>query len=94
LTDSLCTKAKRKDGSKKLAKVVSTKLSIEEDILLQQVTTVAYGDGTIKEPTKSELVRFLVTLVLYSIRQEQEKLYLLAQRSDIINAIFSNTIIY
>jgi hypothetical protein len=82
LADSLSTKAKRKDGSKKLTKVVSTKLSIEDDILLQQVTTVAYGDGTIKEPTKSELVRFLVTLVLYGIRQEQEKLYLLAQRSD------------
>jgi hypothetical protein len=65
------------DNKKKLTRVVSTKLSIEDDILLQQVTTVAYGNGTIKEPTKSELVRFLVTLVLYSIRKEQGKLYLL-----------------
>jgi hypothetical protein len=38
--------------------------------------TVAYRDGTIKEPTKSELVRFLVTHILSSIRQEQEKLSL------------------
>ena len=70
------------DNKKKLTRVVSIKLSIEDDIFLQQVTTVAYRDGTIKEPTKSELVRFLVTLVLYSIRKEQEKLYLLAQKSD------------
>ena len=70
------------NGNKKLTRVVSTKLSIEDDILLQQVTNVAYGDGTINEPTKSELVRFLVTLVLYNIRNEQEKLYLLAPKSD------------
>ena len=63
----------------KLTKVVSTKLSIEDDVLLQQVTTVAYEDGTIKEPTKSELVRFLVTRVLRSVRHEQGKLYVLAQ---------------
>ena len=69
------------NGNKKLTRVVSTKLSIEDDILLQQVTNVAYGDGTINEPTKSELVRFLVTLVLYNIRNEQEKLYLLAPKS-------------
>jgi hypothetical protein len=70
------------NGNKKLTRVVSTKLSIEDDILLQQVTNVAYGYGTINEPTKSELVRFLVTLVLYNIRNEQEKLYLLAPKSD------------
>jgi hypothetical protein len=70
------------DNKKKLTRVVSTKLSIEDDILLQQVTTVAYGNGTIKEPTKSELVRFLVTLVLYSIRKEQGKLYFIAQKSE------------
>jgi hypothetical protein len=75
------TVASNNNNKKKLTRVVSTKLSID-DILLQQVTTVAYRDGTIKEPTKSELVRFLVTLVLYSIRQKQEKLSLLAQKSE------------
>jgi hypothetical protein len=69
------------NDNKKLTRVVSTKLSIEDDNFLQQITTVAYRDGTIKEPTKSELVRFLVTLVLSSIRHEQEKLSLLAQKS-------------
>ena len=74
------------DNKKKLTRVVSTKLSIEDDIFLQQVTTVAYRDGTIKEPTKSELV----TLVLYSIRKEQEKLYLLAQKSDEVRISLSS----
>ena len=47
---------KMNEYDKKLTRVVSTKLSIEDDIFLQQLTTVAYKDGTIKEPTKSELV--------------------------------------
>jgi hypothetical protein len=67
------------DSKKKLTKVVSTKLSIEDDNYLQQVTTVAYRNGEIREPTKSELVRFLITLALSSIRKEQERLSLLAQ---------------
>ena len=33
---------------------MSTKLSIEDDILLQQVTNNAYQTGVIKEPSKSE----------------------------------------
>jgi hypothetical protein len=66
------------DKKKKLTKVLSTKLSIEDDNYLQQVTTVAYRNGDIKEPTKSEFVRFLVTLVLSSIRKGQERLSLLA----------------
>ena len=67
------------DKKKKLTRVLSTKLSIEDDILLQQVTTVAYRNGDIKEPTKSELVRFLVTLLLSGIRKEQERLSLVGQ---------------
>jgi hypothetical protein len=43
------------DNTKKLTRVISTKLSIEDDNYLQQVTTVAYRNGDIKEPTKSEL---------------------------------------
>ena len=58
------------NDNKKLTKVVSTKLSIEDDNFLQQLTAVAYRDGTIKEPTKSELVRFLVTLLISSVRQD------------------------
>ena len=64
---------------KRLTKVVSTKLSIEDDKALQQVSTTAFQYGSIKEPTKSELVRFLITLLLYAIRKEQERLSSLAK---------------
>jgi hypothetical protein len=67
------------NDKKKLTRVVSTKLSIEDDDFLQQVTTVAYRNGEIKEPTKSELVRFLITLLLSGIRKEQERLSLVGQ---------------
>jgi DNA polymerase III delta prime subunit len=79
------TDGKKSDGdnTKKLTRVLSTKLSIEDDILLQQVTTVAYRNGEIKEPTKSELVRFLITLLLSSVRKEQERLSLLANLEEV-----------
>ncbi len=41
-------------NNQKLTKVVSTKLSIKDDILLQHVTNNAYQAGVIKEPSKSE----------------------------------------
>jgi hypothetical protein len=75
-------KEKMNDYDKKLTRVVSTKLSIEDDNFLQQLTTVAYKDGTIKEPTKSELVRFLVTILLSKVRQEMEKQSLPSQKSE------------
>ena len=61
------------NNNKKLTKVVSTKLSIEDDKALQQVSTIAFQYGSIKEPTKSELVRFLITLLLSAIRKEYER---------------------
>ncbi|HET6800466.1 MAG TPA: hypothetical protein VFH25_07885 [Nitrososphaeraceae archaeon] len=65
---------KGKEGNrKKLTEVVSTKLSIEDDNALLQVSTIAFQYGSIKEPTKSELVRFLITLLLSSIRKEYER---------------------
>lgn len=79
-------KERMNDDNKKLTRVVSTKLSIEDDNFLQQLTIVAYRDGTIKEPTKSELIRFLVTNLLFSIRQgmrqELDKQSLLSQKSE------------
>jgi hypothetical protein len=64
---------KMNDYDKKLTRVVSTKLSIEDDNFLQQLTTVAYRQGTIKEPTKSALVRYLVTILLSGMRQGLDK---------------------
>ena len=68
------------DNKKKLTRVISTKLSIEDDNYLQQVTTVAYRNGEIKEPTKSEFVRFLIAILLSGVRKEQEKLSLISQQ--------------
>jgi hypothetical protein len=73
-------KKRNDDNKKKLTRVISTKLSIEDDNYLQQVTTVAYRNGEIKEPTKSELVRFLITILLSGVRKEQEKLSLISQQ--------------
>jgi hypothetical protein len=72
------TGREKSNDYKKLTKV-STKLSIEDDKALQQVSTTAFQYGSIKEPTKSELVRFLITLLLSAIRKEQERLSSLAK---------------
>ena len=66
-------KNEKEGNTKKLTKVVSTKVSIEDDNALQQVLTIAFQYGSIKEPTKSELVRFLITLLLSAIRKEYER---------------------
>jgi len=73
---------KMNNYDKKLTRVVSTKLSIEDDNFLQQLTTVAYSQGTIKEPTKSALVRYLVTILLSRMRQGLDKQPLPSQKSE------------
>ena len=66
-------KNEKEGNRKKLTNVVSTKLSIEDDNALQQVSTIAFQYGSIQEPTKSELVRYLITLLLSAIRKEYER---------------------
>ena len=66
-------KNEKEGNRKKLTNVVSTKLSVEDDNALQQVSTIAFQYGSIKEPTKSELVRYLITLLLFAIRKEYER---------------------
>jgi hypothetical protein len=71
-----------KENSKKnhkLTRVVSTKLSTEDDDLLQHITTLAYQNGSIMEPSKSEIVRFFISLCLSAIIKEQPSL-LVAQK--------------
>jgi hypothetical protein len=46
--------------TKKLTKVVSTKLSIQDYNLFQILTNLAYQHGEIKEATQSELLRYIV----------------------------------
>ena len=60
------------DNKKKLTKVVSTKLSIEDDNLLQQFANFVYKVGAIKAPAKSEMLRVMVTYVLSDLRKRPE----------------------
>jgi hypothetical protein len=49
-----------KDDNKKLTKVLSTKLSIEDYERFQKCTNFAYKSGEI-EPSTSKFLRFIVT---------------------------------
>jgi hypothetical protein len=71
------TSNENRENSGKLKRVVSTKLSIEDYNSLQQVSDVAFQYGSIKEPTKSELLRFLITLLLSEIKEEYKRRNLL-----------------
>jgi hypothetical protein len=53
---------KRNDeNKKKLTKVLSTKLSIEDFDRFQKYTNDAYKAGTISKPSESEFLRYIVT---------------------------------
>ena len=73
LPSSIFAKENRRNNNK-LTRVVSTKLSTEDYDFLQHITSLAYQDGSIKEPSKSELVRLFVTLSLSIIRNERPSL--------------------
>jgi DUF1009 family protein len=62
------------DNKKKLTKVVSTKLSIEDDNLLQQFANFVYKAGIIKAPAKSEMLRVMVTHVLSDFEKKTKTL--------------------
>jgi hypothetical protein len=47
--------------SKKLSRVISTKLSIEDYERFQKCTNFAYKAGYIEEPSTSNFLRFIVT---------------------------------
>ena len=52
---------KRNDDTKKLTRVISTKLSIEDYERFQKCTNYAYKSGEIEEPSTSKSLRFIVT---------------------------------
>jgi hypothetical protein len=56
------TEENNRKNQRKLTRVVSTKLSVGDDDFLQQLTAIAYQDGSIKVPTKSELVHSFLLL--------------------------------
>jgi len=59
--DSISTRVKIKDDSKKLKKVLSTKLSAEDYDRFEKYTNLAYEKGIIEEPETSKFLRYLVT---------------------------------
>jgi hypothetical protein len=58
------------ESNHKFTRVVSTKLSVEDDDFLQRLTTIIYPVGRNKGLSKSELVRLFVTVSLSGIRKE------------------------
>jgi hypothetical protein len=52
---------KRNDDSKKLTRVLSTKLSIEDYNRIEKYTNFAYEAGMIEEPKTSKFLRLTVT---------------------------------
>lgn len=59
--DSISTRVKRKDNSKKLTKVLSTKLSIEDYNRFEKYTNLAYIAGMIEAPETSKFLRYIIT---------------------------------
>jgi hypothetical protein len=49
------------NGNKKLTKVISTKLSIEDYNRFEKYTSLAYEAGRIEEPETSKFLRYLIT---------------------------------
>lgn len=54
-------KKKRNDDNKKLTRVLSTKLSIEDYDKFQKCTNFAYKARVIEEPSTSKFLRFIAT---------------------------------
>ena len=54
--------ARRKDDNKKLTKVISTKLSIEDYDHFMIYTRTVYSKGIIGEPKPSTFLRYIATV--------------------------------
>jgi hypothetical protein len=74
----LCNKAK--NNNKKLSKVLSTKLSIEDYNSFLVLTKLEYEAGLIKEESTSELLRFTIRHILNQVNNKSEYLILRQQK--------------
>jgi hypothetical protein len=63
-------------NNKKLSKVLSTKLSIEDYNAFQILTKLEYQAGLIKEESTSELLRFTIRHILKQVHNQPEYLVL------------------
>jgi hypothetical protein len=66
--DLKSAKVKRKDNSKKLTKVLSTKVSKEDYKAFRVLTDIVYQYRGIKEDSPSEMLRFFITLAVGELR--------------------------
>ena len=60
----------RNDDNKKLIRVISTKLSIEDHKTFRILTDLTYQYGGIKEDSTSEMLRYLISPVLELLRKQ------------------------
>jgi hypothetical protein len=70
----------QKNNNKKLSKVLSTKLSIEDYNAFVILTKLEYDSGLIKEESTSELLRFTIRHILNQVRNQPEYLVLKQQQ--------------
>jgi hypothetical protein len=64
------------NNNKKLSKVLSTKLSIQDYNSFQMLTKLEYQAGLIKEESTSELLRFTIRHILNQVHNQPEYLVL------------------
>jgi hypothetical protein len=69
----------KNNNNKKLTKVLSTKLSIEDYNSFQTLTKLEYDAGLIKEESISELLRFSIKHILKQTHNQPEYLILKEQ---------------
>ena len=60
----------RNDDNKKLTRVISTKLSIEDHKTFRILTDLTYQYGGIKEDSTSEMLRYLISPVVELLRKQ------------------------
>jgi hypothetical protein len=61
---------KRNDDTKKLTKVLSTKLSIEDHKTFRVLTNLTYQYGGIKEDSPSEMLRYRISQGVELLRKQ------------------------
>jgi hypothetical protein len=70
----------KNNNNKKLSKVLSTKLSIEDYDAFLTLTKIEYEAGLIKEESTSELLRFTIRHILNQVHNQPEYLIFKQQK--------------
>jgi hypothetical protein len=77
----------QKSNNKKLSKVLSTKLSVEDYNAFQMLTKLEYEAGLIKEESTSELLRFTIKHILNQVHKQPEYLILKQEQQQLVNPV-------